>query len=324
MTIVDMKKLTTILGTAVVSAVTMLATALPGAAQTQAQAPEQTQAQAPAQTPAPWTGAVGVNTLAGWQQMNQQIGPSHTARVYYADGLPASWSDTTNFCSSLPDVLCVISYHTEEKTQAAMNAFVGGIKANRPAPVFLVYYDEPEAHISSSQFLSGYENQVDEIRAACAIAGNCGVVKVGMIASSYQYQAGERGYSCAYIPPAKYVDVYFADTYEPVLVGLQNDTGFQRWATCAKAEGSGVVLGLTEYGLGICVASGTFTEKARAEQLAADAAYLSAHYPHLYEWEYYWHQGASAGGCKEYQFPAGPTSPTATEWQAIEQGTVSS
>jgi hypothetical protein len=307
-----MNRITTIIGTAAITAVASLAMMLPATAQTPV-IPKNT---------GPWTGAVGVNTLPGWRQMNQVIGPSHTARVYYADGLPATWSDPTNFCSSLPSVLCVISYHTKEKTQAAMDTFIEGINPKRSAPVFISYFDEPEAHITSSQFISGYENQVDEVRAACAKAGNCAVVKVGMIAESFQYQVGERGYSCSYIPPAQYVDVYFADTYEPTLVGLRKDTGFQRWATCAKSEGSNVVLGLTEYGLGDCVTSGTFSEQARENQLAADATYLSVHYPHLYEWEYYWHTGPSAGGCKEYQFPA--PSVTATEWKAIEQGTVTS
>jgi hypothetical protein len=311
-----MNRMTRVLGAGVVSALTLLALALPATAQTHATASAH----------ATWRGAIGVNSVTGWQQMNQQIGPSHTAREYFSGGLPSKYSNT--YCSGLhePSVICVISYHTEEKTQQAMDTFVQGIPKNRAAPVFIVYYDEPEPHITSGEFLSGYENQVGEIRAACAEAGNCGVVKVGMIAASYQYQTGMKGYNCSYIPPAKYVDVYFADTYEPVLVGLGKDTGFQRWATCAEREGSSVVLGLTEYGLGSCVpkGTGTWTEQKREHELAADASYLSARFPHLYMWEYYWHQGTSAGGCKEYQFPAGPTSPTANEWQAVEQGTVSS
>jgi hypothetical protein len=308
-----MNRMAKVLGAAVASAVTLLGMALPAVAQSRVT----------------WIGAVGVDSLQGWKQMNKDVGPSQTAREYYAGGLPSSWSDKTNFCKSLPSVICVISYHTEEKSQQAMNAFVKGISKDRAAPVFIVYWDEPEAHITSGKFINGYEKQVDEVRAACWKAHNCGVVKVGMIASTYQYQTPKmKGYGCSYIPPARYVDVYFADTYEPVLVGLGSDAGFQRWATCAKREGGSVVLGLTEYGLGVCVTKGKFTEQKRQTQLAADARYLSVHFPRLYMWEYYWHMGASAGGCKEFQFPAGSVPPkelvTAKEWQAIEHGTVRS
>ncbi|MGD0064311.1 MAG: hypothetical protein ABSB76_12820 [Streptosporangiaceae bacterium] len=55
--------------------------------------------------------------------------------------------------------------------------------------------------------------------------------------------------------------------------GPQNDPGFQRWKSCT--QGLGVDRGLTEYGLGTCVSSGTWTEQAPEQQLAADAAYLA-------------------------------------------------
>lgn len=56
--------------------------------------------------------------------------------------------------------------------------------------------------------------------------------------------------------------------------------------------------------------------------MAADAQYLSSAFPSLYIWEAYWRNDSSVGPCKDWQFPAG--SVTATEWQAIEQGTASS
>jgi hypothetical protein len=274
-----------------------------------------------AQSRATWIGAIGTDSLQGWDQMNQAIGPSQYAREYYPDTLPATFSDT--YCSELePSVICVLSYHTEED-QTDISAFVDGIPADRAAPVFIIFYDEPEAHIATgAEFVSEYENQVGEIRAACAQAepDNCGVVQVGMIASTYQYQPGEAGASCSYIPPASYVDEYFADAYDPVLDGLANDPGFQGWKSCT--QGLGVDRGLTEYGLGTCVSSGTWTEQAREEQLAADAQYLSTDFPHLYLWAWFWNDDSSVGPCKDWQFPA--SSVTATEWRGIEQGTVGS
>ena len=300
-----MNRITRVIGVSAVSVVAALSMALPAGAQSRAM----------------WIGGIGTDSLQGWNEMNQAIGPSQYAREYYPDTLPSTFSDT--YCSQLePSVICVISYHTEED-QADISAFVDGIPADRTAPVFIVFDDEPEAHIATgAEFVSQYEDQVSEIRTACAQADpdNCSVVQVAMIASTYQYQPGEAGADCSYIPPASYVNKYFADAYEPVLDGLANDAGFQGWKSCT--QGLGVDRGLTEYGLGTCVSSGTWTEQAREAQLAADAQYLSADFPHLYVWAYYWKNDSSVGPCKDWQFPAG--SVTATEWQAIEQGTVGS
>ncbi len=297
--------MTKVLGAVVVSAATLLGMALPAVAQSRAT----------------WIGGIGVDSLAGWQQVNQEIGPIQTAREYDPGSLPSTWTDSTNFCQSLPAILCVISYKTPDTN---VNAFVSSIPANRPAPVFVVFYAEPEAHNppfgSGQQFVDEYETQVDEIRAACAEAANCGVVKVAMIASTYNYQPGMPGADCSYIPPASYVDKYFADAYQPRLDGLQNDPGFQGWKSCT--QGTGVGRGLTEYGLGTCTNSGTWTEQAREQQLAADAQYLSSAFPSLYLWNYYWRDDSTVGPCRDWQFPAG--SVTANEWQGIEQGTVGS
>jgi hypothetical protein len=104
------------------------------------------------------------------------------------------------------------------------------------------------------------------------------------------------------------------------LDGLANDPGFLGWKRCT--QGLGVDRGLTEYGLGTCVASGTWTEQEREEQMAADVQYLSTAFPNLFILEYYWRDDSSVGPCKDWQFPA--DSVTATEWRAIEAGTVSS
>lgn len=294
--------MTKVLGAAIVAAATLLGMALPTQAQSRAT----------------WIGGIGVDSLAGWQQVNQDIGPLQTARGYYSGALPSSWLDSTNFCHSLPSIMCVISYKTLDTN---VNEFVSSIPADRPAPVFIVYYVEPEAHFSSGQeFVGEYEGQVNEIRAACAAAHNCGVVHVAMIASTFNYQPGKPGADCSFIPPAGDVDKYFADAYEPGLGGLQDDSGFQGWKSCT--QGKGVGRGLTEYGVGTCLGTGTATDQQRADQIGADAQYLSSAFPSLFIWEYYDRDDSSVGPCRNWTLA--PGSAAAMEWQAIEQGTVGS
>ena len=112
-----------------------------------------------------------------------------------------------------------------------------------------------------------------------------------------------------------------ADVYQPTLIGLKTDAEFLRWNYCTA--GRGKPQGIGEYGLGVCVAKGTFTEPDRANTLAADAAYLARAFPHLLMWQYWWSTISGATGpCDKWKFPV--SSPTLREWKAIEAGTAPS
>jgi hypothetical protein len=271
-----------------------------------------------------YIGAI-LNTAQKWNAAYTTIGPLQSNKEFYYPGksLPTSFKNTE--CAQLKhDPLCVIAFKTMNTN---LKSFVQSIPATRKSPVVLVYYQEVELlqnHVPASTFLKDFENQSVKIRQYAA-AKKLTDVKVAMDASTYEYgtpaSGHSRGYSCAYIPPARYVDYYLGDVYQDTLIGLQNDAEFLRWVQCVN--GRGRPLGLGEYGLGVCVTHGTFHESDRAATLAADAAYLAKKLPTLVLWEYWWqHLPGDTSKCKQWQFPA--NSVTATKWRAIEAGSVSS
>jgi hypothetical protein len=271
-----------------------------------------------------YIGAI-VGTASEWNAAYKTIGPLQSSKEFYDPGttLPPKFKDSE--CAQLShDPLCVIAYKTMNTN---LMSFVQSVPKTRKSPVVMVYYQEVELtknHVSASTFLKDFENQSAKIRQYAAAKGLTDV-KVAMESSTYQYDkpgsGNSRGYSCSYIPPARYVDYYLGDVYQPTLIGLQHDFEFQRWVHCVS--GRGRPLGIGEYGLGVCVSSGTFRESDRAATLAADAAYLARTQPGLILWEYWWDLlPKSTAKCDQWKFPV--NSATGTQWRAIEAGTVSS
>jgi hypothetical protein len=264
-------------------------------------------------------------TASQWNAAYKTIGPLQSNKEFYdaSKALPGSFKDTE--CAQLDhDPLCVIAYKTMNTN---LRSFVQSIPPNRKSPVIMVYYQEVELaknQVSASTFLKDFEDQSAKIREYAA-AKKLTDVKVAMDSTTYEYDnpgsGHSRGYSCSYIPPARYVDYYLGDVYQPTLIGLRGDAEFQRWVHCVS--GHGKPLGLGEYGLGVCVSSGTFHESDRAATLAADAAYLAKALPNLVLWEYWWqHLASDTSKCEQWKFAA--NSVTAAKWRAIEAGAVSS
>jgi hypothetical protein len=271
-----------------------------------------------------YIGAV-VGTATQWNAAYKTVGPLQSNKEFYDSGkaLPRSFKDSE--CAQLNhDPLCVIAYKIMNTN---LKSFVQSIPPNRESPVVMVYYQEAELakdHVPASTFLKDFEDQSAKIREYAA-AKKLTDVKVAMDSATYEYASPgsghSRGYSCSYIPPARYVDYYLGDVYEATLTGLQNDAEFQRWVHCVAARGK--PLGIAEYGLGVCVSSGTFHESDRAATLAADAAYLARALPGLVLWEYWWDAlPKSTAKCDQWKFA--PDSVTAAKWRAIEAGSVSS
>jgi hypothetical protein len=271
-----------------------------------------------------YIGAV-VGTASQWNAAYSTVGPLQSNKEFYYPGktLPPAFKDSE--CAQLKhDPLCVIAYRTMNTN---LQGFVQSVPPNRKSPVIMVYYQEVELaqnHVAAKTFLKDFENQAAKIRKYAAAKGLTDV-KVAMESTTYQYDkpgsGHSRGYSCSYIPPAGDVDYYLGDVYQPTLIGLQHDFEFQRWVHCVS--GRGKPLGIGEYGLGVCVSSGTFKESDRAATLDADAAYLARTQPGLVLWEYWWdHLPKNTAKCDQWKFPV--NSVTATQWRAIEAGTVSS
>lgn len=271
-----------------------------------------------------YIGAI-LKTASEWNAAYKTIGPLQSNKEFYDAGeaLPSSFTDSE--CAHLNhDPLCVIAYKTMNTN---LKSFVESIPPNRKSPVVLVYYQEVELaknNVPASTFLKDFEDQSVKIRQYAA-ARKLTDVKVAMDSTTYEYatpgSGHSRGYSCSYIPPARYVDYYFGDVYQSTLTGLRGDAQFQRWVHCVS--GHGKPLGLGEYGLGVCVSSGTFHESDRAATLAADAAYLANALPGLVLWEYWWQPSPSGTPkCEQWKFPA--NSVTAAKWRAIEAGSVRS
>jgi hypothetical protein len=265
-----------------------------------------------------------------WNAAYRTTGPLQTNKEFYSTTklLPASFSGST--CAHLAhNPVCIVAF----KKATNLNSFVKSIPPHRNL-VIMVYYQEVELtknHVSPGTFKATFDKLSGEIRQD-AKDKHLTNVRVAMDSSTYQYavpgSGHSRGYSCAYIPLPKYVDYYLADVYQPTLIGLKDDAEFHRWNHCAASVGKGKPQGIAEYGLGVCVPTGKFTEQDRANTLAADARYLASAFPHLLTWEYWWSTiSGSMGACDKWKFPLttnGGQSPTLKIWKEIIAGTLPS
>jgi hypothetical protein len=66
-------------------------------------------------------------------------------------------------------------------------------------------------------------------------------------------------------------------------------------ATDSCAVSRGKPRGIAEYGLGVCMTTGTKASQPE-RTLARDAAYLAKNAPHLVMWEYWWSKISGSGG----------------------------
>jgi hypothetical protein len=254
-------------------------------------------------------GARAVN----WTSANKEIGPLREQRIYYTGALPSKWKGSA--CNVLPyGVWCIISYDTPTTN---VTSYVSAISKTRN--VVLIFGHEPEhpgVWKSPAAFVSAFEGQSTLIRKAEGKRTN---VRVAMASMTYQYGGkgyGSNGLGCAFIPPAKYVDYYYADNYEvsPTGKGLATDPKWLNWLNCVKNKGRR--LGLAEYGLGTCS-----TSAQRVATLKADAAYLGTKLPAITGfrtqlWSYFW-SSAQTGtkGCNDPQFT---DSSMINAWRSIE------
>jgi len=148
-----------------------------------------------------------------------------------------------------------------------------------------------------------------------------------MAAEAFEYQPytrWDKGAGCAFIPPARYVDDYLVDIYEPRpdggnLADSPVQDQWRTWLRCVAAAnrddtGRPAALGIAEYGLGTLAGNAI-----RRRTLMADAAYLARRFPRFALWEYWWQDDEPAGQCSpascDWQF----TDPATTRaWHAIE------
>ena len=269
---------------------------------------------------------VGAESSAGdcaqFSVANSAIGPLQSCKIFY-DGavtLPASFAGST--CDSLPrNVTCVISYKVADTN---VGNFVGSIPAGKN--VILIYWQEPEHSWSGTgaSFVSEFEKQSNEIRAATTTA-NAENVFVAMDSSNYQYGAAGSGHSngtgCSFIPPPAYADFYFGDQYEHMSTGnnFANDTPdsgvnteWNNWLSCVSPQNKPI--GVAEVGYNCGQANGTGANPNGAtttQAMAADNNYLGGNPDGLpvVLYEYWWNPNV---GC---QFTG---SSQVSEWQSIE------
>lgn len=275
-------------------------------------------APAAAATRVTYIGAYAPSATA-WKTANKEIGPLQTDKIFYGTGspqpLPPSFTGST--CDKLrrDQPVCIIAYKTASKK--TVQSFVASMPTHRSRPVIMVYWQEPELHLSPATFKTDFDLRSGWVRQAAKARG-LSYVKVAMDAATSQYaRQGSGAYKCEYLPAAKYVDYYLSDVYQrSKLTGLPGVQGFQRWATCTARKSK--PRGIAEYGLDKC--HGT-TEPQRATTLGDDAAYLAKNFPNLVIWNYWW-ADTHTGACHDPKFPV--KSPTATEWRKIEAGKVAS
>lgn len=119
--------------------------------------------------------------LTNWKDSSMttyNIGPLQSDKEFYDDSggqpLPSSWDSGNNACyeieQSIPNSAewpaCVIAYLTQ-RNESQFATFFQGLPAAQI--VIMVYHQEPEGDYSSgSQFVSGFEAQSQNIRAAAA------------------------------------------------------------------------------------------------------------------------------------------------------------
>jgi hypothetical protein len=259
---------------------------------------------------------------AQFSTANSAIGPLQSCKIFYdaAKALPSSFAGST--CDSLPpDVTCVISYKVADTN---VSNFVGSIPAGKN--VILIYWQEPEHTWSGTgaSFVSEFETQSNEIRAATTTA-NAENVFVAMDAEAYKYGAVGSGHSngtdCSFIPPSAYADFYFADQYEFVSTGnnFANDTPdaganteWNNWLSCASPRNKPI--GVAEVGYNCGQKDGTGSNPngpTTTQAMASDNNYLGGNPDGLpvVLYEYWWSTNV---GC---QFTG---SSQVNEWKSIE------
>jgi hypothetical protein len=271
-------------------------------------------------------GAATAPTVTNWDTADSEIGSLGAQRIFYSGALPASYAGS--YCSELrAGVTCIISYKTETTNVAS---YVESVPSS--TKIIFIFHHEPENDIfagsgtNGQNFVTDFESQSSLIRSAAGGAAN---IKVAMVAEAWQYQPGtkwDNGADCSYIPPARYVDYYLTDIYEPDPDGqdLANSpvsTQWNTWLGCVTAANSArpdspAALGIAEYGLGTLAG-----DTVREETLAADDAYLKTTFTSFALWEYWWEDNSIDGGCTaancDWKFTDAPTT---QEWRAIEAG----
>jgi len=260
---------------------------------------------------------------AQFSTADSTIGPLQSCKIFYdtAHALPSSF--TGSVCDSLPaNVTCVISYKVADTNVAS---FVGSIPAGKN--VILIYWQEAERswNGTGASFVSAFETQSNEIRAASTTA-NAENVFVAMDSVAYQYGAVGSGHSngtdCSFIPPSAYADFYFGDQYEFVSTGnnFANDTPdsganteWNNWLSCVSPRNKPIGVAEVGYNCGQKDGNGAQPDNATTTQaMASDNSYLGRNPDGLpvVLYEYWWSHNV---GC---QFTG---SSQVSEWQSIEK-----
>lgn len=242
--------------------------------------------------PAQFVGAYA----ADWRSANRVLGPMRSDKIFYPpwEPLPRQWPK--NSYGLTRGTLAVVAYKYPTKH---VLSFVRSIPRTRE--VVMVFWQEPEAHLSASQFLSEFKAQSRLIRSA-----HRSNVAVAFDASTYRYQSWDRSaFNCGYVPPRRYVDYYFGDVYEANDQSLQQLPYFQRWVHCTAHRGR--ARGLAEYGLGDCQGAAF-----RAKTIVADTEYMSRNFPHLHVLSYWWSDTSPNSGTSCH-----------TDWQFTDRTTIS-
>ncbi len=239
-----------------------------------------------------------------WGQANSRIGPLGSDKLFYGptEPLPTRWPRGSY---GLPRrALAIIAYKVPTKH---VLSFVRSIPRGRP--VTMVFWQEPESHMTASHFLPEFERQSRLIRSA-----HRSNVKVAFDANIWRYQRQYPGsYNCQYVPPPKYVDYYYGDAYEFNDETLEAQPQFRRWAHCTSHRDRR--RGLAEYGLSDCQG-----DAHRARTLIIDIAYLRRNFPGLRVLSYWWDDTSPNAGMNchtDWQF-TGPK--TVGAWRALETG----
>lgn len=275
----------------------------------------------------------GVPYTAGdWLIANNPIGPLQSNKEFWntTEFLPSQWNESSNDCyeieQSIPDPAswpaCVIVYAAQESV-AQLGAFLADLPAAQM--VIMVYHNEPEGKYSSgSQFVSEFEAQSQNIRAAAGDAPN---IFVAMNSTIREYGSGasdSAGTGCGYIVPAQYADFYLADHYDQGANGKSlpsetsgpaGDSSGQKWLNwlgCVQSMNKPI--GLTEYGLD-CTTNPD--QPVVTNEMEADNSYLAA-IPGATEptimWEYWYDAATGATGSCVFDNSAGGI----TAWRSFE------
>lgn len=249
--------------------------------------------------PAQYVGAHALN----WRGANSAIGPLRSNKVFYpaSEPLPSRWPRDSY--GMAPGALAIIAYKVPT---THVLSYVRSIPANRP--VTMVFWQEPEAHLTASRFLSMFERQSRLIQSA-----HRPNVKIAYDASIWRYRREYPvAYGCDYVPPSRFVNYYYGDAYEANDQTLAREPQFQRWLHCTAHRHHR--RGLAEYGLGGCQGAAY-----RARTIRSDAAYLNRNLPHLQVLSYWWdsrspHSGTSCHTDWQFRHAA-----EISVWRAIER-----